>query len=112
MAGKVKPLAVKPEPVAANAEIATLVPPELVRVSVREALLPEATLPKLRLVGVDVSAPEINPEPDVGKVMVKLPPAYRRSWNANKTLPLLVPTDCGVNATVPLMLLPAFKVTG
>jgi hypothetical protein len=53
--GKVKPLAVKPEPVAANAEIATLVPPELVRVPAREALLPVVTLPKLRLVGVAVS---------------------------------------------------------
>jgi hypothetical protein len=55
VAGKVKPLAANPEPVAANAEIATLVPPELVRVPVREALLPVVTLPKLRLVGVDVS---------------------------------------------------------
>jgi hypothetical protein len=33
--GKLKPLAVKPEPVALAAEIMTLVPPELVRVSVR-----------------------------------------------------------------------------
>jgi hypothetical protein len=55
VAGKVKPLAVNPEPVAANAEIATLVPPELVRVSVREALLPVATLPKLRFAGAAVS---------------------------------------------------------
>jgi hypothetical protein len=31
--GKLKPLAVKPEPVALAAEIMTLVPPELVRVS-------------------------------------------------------------------------------
>ena len=34
VAGKVKPLAVKPEPVTLAAEIVTLAPPELVRVSV------------------------------------------------------------------------------
>ena len=52
--GKVKPLTLNPEPVAL-AEIVTLVAPELVRVSVREPLLPVVTLPKPRLVGVDVS---------------------------------------------------------
>ena len=55
VAGKVKPLRLNPEPVALAAEIMTLVPPELVRVSVREALLPVVTLPKPRFVGVDVS---------------------------------------------------------
>ena len=53
--GKVKPLTLNPEPVVLAAEIVTLVPPELVRVSVREALLPVVTLLKPRLAGVDVS---------------------------------------------------------
>ena len=53
--GKVKPLTLNPEPVVLAAEIVTLVPPELVRVSVREVLLPVATLPKLRLAGAAVS---------------------------------------------------------
>ncbi len=53
--GKVKPLRLNPEPVALAAEIVMLVPPELVRVSVREPLLPVVTLPKPRLVGVEVS---------------------------------------------------------
>ena len=55
VAGKVKPLTLNPEPVVLAAEIVTLVPPELVRVSVKEPLLPVVTLPKPRLVGVDVS---------------------------------------------------------
>ena len=55
VAGKVKPPRLNPEPVVLAAEIVTLVPPELVRVSVREALLPVVTLLKPRLVGVDVS---------------------------------------------------------
>jgi hypothetical protein len=53
--GKVSPLALKPAPVAVAAEIVTLDPPELVTVSVRDALLPVFTLEKLRLVGAAVS---------------------------------------------------------
>jgi len=53
--GKVKPLTLKPEPVVLAAEIVTLVPPELVRVSVREPLLVVVTPPKPRLDGADVS---------------------------------------------------------
>ena len=47
--GKAKPLRLNPEPVTLAEEIATLVPPELVRVSVSEPLLPVVTLPRLRL---------------------------------------------------------------
>ena len=53
--GKLKPLTLNPEPVVPAAEIVMLVPPELVRVSVREPLLPVVTLPRLRLAGVGVS---------------------------------------------------------
>jgi hypothetical protein len=55
VAGRVRPLALNPEPVAVAAEIVTLDPPELVTVSVRDALLPVFTLEKLRLVGAAVS---------------------------------------------------------
>ena len=55
LVGKVKPLRLNPEPVVLAAEIVTLIPPELVRVSVRDALLPVVTLPNPRFVGVDVS---------------------------------------------------------
>jgi hypothetical protein len=53
--GKVRPLTPNPAPAALAAEIVTLVPPELVRVSVREPLLPVVTLPKPRLNGAEVS---------------------------------------------------------
>ena len=53
--GKVKLLTLNPEPVVLAAEIVTLVPPELVRVSVREPLLVVVTLPKPRLAGAEVS---------------------------------------------------------
>jgi len=52
--GKVKPPTLNPEPVVLAAEIVTLVPPELVRVSVSEPLPPVVTLPKPRLEGADV----------------------------------------------------------
>jgi hypothetical protein len=55
VAGKVMPLALNPNPVAAAEEIVTLAPPELVTVSVSDALLPVFTLPKLRLVDAAVS---------------------------------------------------------
>jgi hypothetical protein len=55
VAGKARPLALNPAPVAVAAEIVTLDPPELVTVSVRDALPPVFTLPKLRLVGAAVS---------------------------------------------------------
>jgi hypothetical protein len=55
LVGKVKPLTLNPEPVVLAAEIATLVPPELVRVTVRDALVPVVTLPKPRLAGAEVS---------------------------------------------------------
>jgi hypothetical protein len=71
VAGKVKPLRLNPEPVVLAAEIVTLVAPELVRVSVREPLLPVVKLPKFRLAGAEVSCPGVTPPvPDTGEVMV------------------------------------------
>ena len=53
--GKFMPLALNPEPVALAAEIVTLAPPELVRVSASVVVLPVVTFPKLRLAGLVVS---------------------------------------------------------
>src|SRR5215813_716730 len=47
--GRFSPVIVIPAPVADAAEIVTLVPPELVRVSVNDLLFPTTTLPKLKL---------------------------------------------------------------
>jgi hypothetical protein len=53
--GRVIPLKANPVPLDVIWEMVKADPPELMRVSVREPLLPVATLPKPRLVGVDVS---------------------------------------------------------
>jgi hypothetical protein len=46
-----------PVPLAVAAEMVTVVPPVLVMVSDKFALLPTCTLPKARLVGLAVSVP-------------------------------------------------------
>ena len=113
--GKVKPLAVKPEPVALAAEIVTLDPPELVRVSVIVWELPTWTLPKPRLEGAGESWPEVVPVPDSGKVTVSGARALRLRYgvvNEIETLPLSVAEDGGANVTWPVTLCPIARVTG
>jgi len=68
--GKLSPFAVNPEAVAPTAEMVTLAPPELVRVSASVWELPTRTLPKPRLAGLVVSWPEVTPTPDTGNVTV------------------------------------------
>ena len=51
------PLKLNPVPLAATAEIVTLVPPELVRVPVSDFEAPTWTFPKLKLVGFDPNWP-------------------------------------------------------
>ena len=61
--GRVNPLKVIPAPLMVAAEIVTLVPPELVRVSFKDLLFPITTLPKARLVGFAPSCPGVTPVP-------------------------------------------------
>jgi hypothetical protein len=70
-------------------------------------LLPTVTLPKLRLVGFDPSAPGAIPVPDNGMVRVGLD-----AFEVTVTLPLTLPADAGVNVTVKPALCPAVSVTG
>ena len=68
MAGRVSPLKLKPVPVVLAPEIDTLVAPEFETVSVRVAVLPVVTLPKLRFVGDTVSwLVVLIPEPETGR---------------------------------------------
>jgi hypothetical protein len=53
--GKVRPLALNPEPVALAAEIVTLVPPEFVMLSAKVWELPTWTLPKPSVAGLVMS---------------------------------------------------------
>ena len=85
----------------------TLEPPVLVSVSESDCLFPTITLPKLRLVGFDPNAPGETPVPDKGMVRVGF-----AEFDVTRTLPLALPADCGVNATVNVALCPAASVIG
>jgi hypothetical protein len=105
--GVVTPLRLKPAPLIPTWEIVTLEPPVLVTVSDRACLLPTVTLPKLRLVGFDPSAPNATPVPDRGTV--------REGFEASDvivTVPLALPLACGAKATVKVVLWEALSVNG
>jgi len=85
----------------------TLEPPVLVTVSDNDLLLPTITLPKLRLLGLDPSAPTARPVPAKGTVKVGFV-----AFETTLTLPLAFVADVGVNVTVKVALCPAVKVTG
>lgn len=70
-------------------------------------MLPTVTLPKLRLVGFDPSAPGVTAVPDNGIVRVGF-----EAVEAMVTLPLTLPADVGVNVTVKVALWPAVNVAG
>ncbi len=82
-------------PVTLICEMVTLEPPRLVTVSDCDWLLPTVTLPKLRLVGFEPSAPAATPVPDNGMVSVGL-----EALEVMVTLPLKLPADAGANLTV------------
>ena len=73
----------------------------------RDCLLPTVTLPKLRLVGFDPSAPTATPAPDRGTVRVGLV-----AFDVIVTLPLALAADCGAIVTLKLVLCPAVSVIG
>jgi len=64
--GKVSPVRLNPVPVMLACVTVRLEPPELVSVSDSVWLLPTWTLPKLRLLAVAVSDPDVTPAPDSG----------------------------------------------
>lgn len=104
--GKLSPVILKPAGADA-AVMVTLVPPELVRVSERVVLEPTVTLPKLRLVGLAVSAPGATPVPDIGIVSVGLVALLD-----TEMLPVAAPVVVGAKLALKLVLWPAFSVKG
>ena len=90
--GAVIPVMLNPVPLTPTAEMVTLDPPVLVTVSDRVCLFPTTTLPKLRLVGFDESAPGAVPVPDNGMVKVGL-----EAFEVIVTSPLAAPADVGAN---------------
>ena len=102
--GRLIPLTLNPLPLAATAEIVTLVSPVLVSVSDKVVALPIVTLPKFRLPVLIPSAP--------GKVPVPESPTANEAFEAIVTLPLTAPATVGLNDTLKLALWPALKVRG
>jgi hypothetical protein len=101
------PLTLNPVPLTATCEIEILVLPVFVTVSDRVLVCAICTLPKLRLVGFDPSAPAAMPVPDRA--------IFKFGFDAVEvmaTLPLTAPTAVGANDTVKLALWPAVSVTG
>ena len=85
----------------------TLDPPVFVTVSDRVRLLPTVTLPKLRFVGFEPSAPTLIPVADRGNVNVGLD-----AFEVIVTLPVAAPVAWGANVTVKVVLWDAPSANG
>jgi hypothetical protein len=97
--GKLRPLKLKPLPLAIAAEIVRLDPPLLVSVSDKLELLPTCTVPNARLVGFAASVPGTTPVPESGMLSVEL--------DASETMlsdPLAEPALPGAKIAVKLTL--------
>jgi len=70
-------------------------------------LLPTVTLPKLRVVGFEPTAPGVTAVPDNGMVRVGF-----EALEVTARLPLALPADCGANVTEKVALWPAVSVVG
>lgn len=93
------PLTLNPVPVTATCEIEMLVLPVFVTVSDKVLVCAICTLPKLRLVGFDPSAPAVTPVPDSG--------IFKFGFDAVEvmaTLPLNAPAAVGANDTLKVVL--------
>jgi hypothetical protein len=87
-------------------ETVTLLPLAL-SVAPRLLLLPTATLPKFKLVGLIASGPLVAPDPERGTVTVKF-----EGLQLKDMLPLTLPVDFGVKPTFNVTLWPGVSVTG
>jgi hypothetical protein len=105
--GAVIPLMLNPVPLIETCDIEILVLPVFVSVSDRVAVRTICTLPKLRLVGFEPSAPAATPVPVRGMVSVEFD-----AFEVMVTLPLTAPAAVGLNNTLKLALWPAVRVTG
>jgi hypothetical protein len=107
VSGTVKPLRLKPVPLAVAAEMVRLVPPELVSVPDRGFELPTGTLPKLRLAGLGVIWPCATPVPDSGTDKVALV-----ALELMVIEPLAAPALAGANLALNVADWPAAMVVG
>ena len=105
--GRFSPLRVNPDPLAVAAEMVRLVPPELVRVSVRVFEPPDTTFPKLRLVGLGVICPCVTPVPESATSSVG-----STAFESMTTVPVLEPAAAGAKTTLNDVVCPAGRVSG
>lgn len=105
---EVTPLALKPAPETVKLENVTFEFPVLVRVVLRELLLPKFTLPKLKLVGFAVSRKvAVTPVPLRAIISGEL-----GALLTNETVPVTLPAVLGVKTALNVALLPAAMVSG
>ena len=95
-------------PVRASCEIATLELPVFVIVTLREAVLPTLTLPKLTLLGFTARLkPAATPAPLSAMAEGGLVASLTRD-----KLPVEAPADFGLNCTLKVAVLPALNIIG
>ena len=107
VSGKVRPLRLKPEPLAVAWVTVTSEPPELVKVSDSVLLEPVCTEPKLRLELLAESVPGAVAVPESGTVSEALDALL-----VTVRLPVGLPAEVGLNTTLNETLLPASTVAG
>jgi hypothetical protein len=95
-------------PVKASLEIATFELPVFVRVTLREAVLPTLTFPKLTLEGFTVS---VNPAATPAPLNAMADGGLDASLTSDR-LPVEDPVDLGLNCTLKAVALPALSVIG
>lgn len=95
-------------PVKASLEIATFELPVFVIVTVREAVLPTLTFPKLTLEGFTA---RLNPAATPAPLKAMAEGGLEASLTRDK-LPVEGPADLGANCTLKAVALPALSVTG
>ena len=105
--GRLNPVTLKPAPVTVACEIVRLAPPVFCRVSVCVALLPTATVPKLKLLGLVDNTPDTIPVPASGTFRTLLAPVF-----VSARLPVTLPTACGWKTILKLVVCPAVRVIG
>lgn len=105
--GSVNPLTLYPGPLAEIAETVTALPPEFVTVLDRVCLLPVATFPKFRDVGLAEIEPGATPVPERETEVVGV-----GAFDVIVTFPLALPVAAGANATENFADWPALRVTG
>ena len=105
--GRLNPLTAKPDPETLARATVTLELPWLLSTADKVWTLPVCTLPKLRLEGLAMRAPDTIATPETGTLTTGF-----GALLVTETLPLEVPDDCGVKVTEKVFFCPGDKVRG